>query len=68
VSQWDATIPIATSDLQPGGLVFFDGLSHVGIYIGGGGFIHAPHIGTVVQISTLDGYWAANLDGARRIP
>lgn len=68
VSQWDATIPIATSDLQPGDLVFFDGLSHVGIYIGGGEFIHAPHTGTVVQVSTLDGYWAANLDGARRVP
>jgi len=68
VSQWDATIPISTSDLQPGDLVFFDGLSHVGIYIGGGQFIHAPHTGTVVQISDLSGYWAANLDGARRVP
>ncbi|MGD0715933.1 MAG: NlpC/P60 family protein [Gaiellaceae bacterium] len=68
VSQWNATIPIATTDLQPGDLVFFDGLGHVGIYIGGGQFIHAPYTGTVVQIASLSGHWAANLDGARRVP
>ncbi len=68
VAQWNATIPISTSELQPGDLVFFDGLGHVGIYIGGGQFIHAPHTGTVVQIATLSGYWAEHLDGARRVP
>jgi len=68
VSQWDATLPISTSDVQPGDLVFFDGLGHVGIYIGGGQFIHAPHPGTVVQIGDLSGYWSAHLDGARRVP
>ena len=40
-------------DLQPGDLVFFSGLGHVGIYIGGGQFIHAPHTGDVVKISSL---------------
>jgi peptidoglycan DL-endopeptidase CwlO len=68
VSQWNATTPIPTSSLAPGDLVFFDGLSHVGIYIGNGQFIHAPHTGTVVQIASLSGYWAAHLDGARRVP
>lgn len=68
VSQWDVTEPIPASDIEPGDLLFFDGLSHVGIYIGGDQFIHAPHTGTVVQISSLSGYWAANLDGARRVP
>jgi cell wall-associated NlpC family hydrolase len=68
VAQWNATIPISTSELQAGDLVFFDGLGHVGIYIGGGQFIHAPHTGTVVQISALSGYWAQHLDGARRVP
>jgi cell wall-associated NlpC family hydrolase len=68
VSQWNATTSIPTSALAPGDLVFFDGLSHVGIYIGGGQFIHAPHTGTVVQIASLSGYWAAHLDGARRVP
>jgi cell wall-associated NlpC family hydrolase len=68
VSQWDATEPISTSELEPGDLVFFDGLGHVGIYIGGGQFIHAPHTGTVVQIASLSGYWLEHLDGARRVP
>jgi cell wall-associated NlpC family hydrolase len=68
VSQWNATIPIPTGALAPGDLVFFDGLSHVGIYIGNGQFIHAPHTGTVVQIASLSGYWLAHLDGARRVP
>jgi cell wall-associated NlpC family hydrolase len=44
VAQWNATRSIATSELQPGDLVFFDGLGHVGIYIGGGQFIHAAHL------------------------
>jgi cell wall-associated NlpC family hydrolase len=68
VAQWGATTPISASDLQPGDLVFFDGLGHVGIYIGAGQFIHAPHTGTVVQIASLSGYWATHLDGARRVP
>ena len=67
VAQWDATLPISTSDLQPGDLVFFDGLGHVGIYIGNGEFIHAPHTGTVVQVASLSGYWLEHLDGARRV-
>ena len=45
--------PVAYGDLQPGDLVFFSGLGHVGIYIGGGQFIHAPHTGDVVKISSL---------------
>jgi len=68
VAQWDATLPISTSELQPGDLLFFDHLGHVGIYIGGGQFVHAPHTGTVVQIASLSGYYSANLDGARRVP
>ena len=35
--------------LKPGDLVFFDGAGHVGIYVGHGRFIHAPHTGTVVR-------------------
>jgi cell wall-associated NlpC family hydrolase len=66
-AQWGMGVPVARSDLQPGDLVFFDGLGHVGIYIGNGEFIHAPHTGTVVQISSLSGWYAANYDGARRI-
>jgi cell wall-associated NlpC family hydrolase len=39
-----------------------------GIYIGGGQFIHAPHTGDVVKISSLDDSWyAGNWVGARRL-
>ena len=51
--------------LQPGDLVFFDGLGHVGLYIGHGRFIHAPHSGTTVSIDTLSHH--GSYDGARRI-
>jgi cell wall-associated NlpC family hydrolase len=69
VAQWNATQPIARGDLQPGDLVFFDGLSHVGIYIGGNQFIHAPHTGDVVRVSSLGESWyASHFDGARRVP
>ena len=66
-AQWNVGVPVARSDLQPGDLVFFDGLGHVGLYIGGDEFIHAPHTGTVVQISSLSGWYADTYVGARRI-
>jgi cell wall-associated NlpC family hydrolase len=67
-AQWGYGVPVARSDLQPGDLVFFDGLGHVGIYVGGDQFIHSPHSGDVVRISSLsDAWYAATYDGARRI-
>jgi cell wall-associated NlpC family hydrolase len=60
--------PVSMGQLQPGDLVFFSGASHVGIYIGGGQFIHAPHTGDVVKISSLsDSWYASTWVGARRI-
>ena len=60
--------PVSRSELQPGDLVFFDGLGHVGIYIGGGQFVHAPHTGDVVKISSLgDAGTRRRYVGARRI-
>jgi cell wall-associated NlpC family hydrolase len=53
--------------LKPGDLVFFDREGHVGIYVGHSRFIHAPHSGTVVSISTLSGWYGARYDGARRL-
>ncbi|HEY5057923.1 MAG TPA: C40 family peptidase [Gaiellaceae bacterium] len=53
--------------MKPGDLVFFDGAGHVGIYVGHDRFIHAPHSGTVVRISTLKGWYSERFDGARRI-
>ncbi len=66
--QYGYGVPVSRDQLQPGDLVFFDGLGHVGIYIGGGQFVHAPHTGDVVKISSLDEAWyAATYVGARRI-
>ena len=66
-AQWNVGVAVSRDQLQPGDLVFFNGLGHVGIYIGGGQFIHAPHTGDVVKISSLGGYYASNFVGARRI-
>jgi cell wall-associated NlpC family hydrolase len=67
VAQFEVGRRIARSSLQPGDLVFFDGLGHVGLYIGGGRFIHAPHSGTSVSVDSLDGWYASRYDGARRL-
>jgi peptidoglycan DL-endopeptidase CwlO len=64
VAQWDATDPISSP--APGDLVFFNGLGHVGIYIGGGRFVDAPHTGSVVRIDSLSSF--GGYDGARRVP
>jgi cell wall-associated NlpC family hydrolase len=58
-AQWnEGTRILSPDDLAPGDLVFFhpgpSGPGHVGIYIGGGEFIHAPHTGDVVKISSLN--------------
>ncbi len=66
-AQYGAGVPVSMGELQPGDLVFFYGLGHVGIYIGGGSFIHAPHTGDVVKISSLSGSYASSFVGARRI-
>jgi peptidoglycan DL-endopeptidase CwlO len=58
---------VSRENLQPGDLVFFSGLSHMGLYIGGGQFIHAPHTGDVVKISSLSGWYASSYVGARRL-
>jgi peptidoglycan DL-endopeptidase CwlO len=59
---------VSRDQLQPGDLVFFDGLGHMGIYIGGDSFIHAPHTGDVVKISSLnDSWYASGYVGAKRV-
>jgi cell wall-associated NlpC family hydrolase len=68
VSLWSSGAQVSRDQLAPGDLVFFYGLEHVGIYLGGGLFIHAPHTGTVVQISSLNSSWYSSAyDGAVRI-
>jgi cell wall-associated NlpC family hydrolase len=63
---------VATEELQPGDVLVFAntyrrGLSHVGIYIGDGQFVHAVDERHGVQINNLsDGYWAPRLVAAAR--
>jgi cell wall-associated NlpC family hydrolase len=67
-SQYGMGSPVSRDQLEPGDLVFFNGLGHAGIYIGGGQFIHAPHTGDVVKISSLsDSWYAATWVGGRRL-
>ena len=54
-----------TGALRAGDLVFFSGLGHVGIYAGGGKFIHAPRSGTTVRWSRLSSH--GSYYGARRV-
>ena len=64
-SQYGRGRSVSRSSLRPGDLVFFYGLNHVGIYGGGGKYIHAPRRGTTVRWSSLasnPGYY-----GARRL-
>ena len=66
-AQYYASQPVSRWELQPGDLVFFySGLGHVGVYIGGGQFIHASDSGVVVA-SLYSSYWAGNYYGAGRI-
>lgn len=63
--QWDDTVRISYSDLQPGDLVFFyEPVEHVGIYVGNGTMIDAPHTGANVE---YDSIWWSGLDGFGRV-
>ncbi|WP_255436822.1 C40 family peptidase [Rhodanobacter sp. PCA2] len=72
-SQFLAGLKVKRADMKPGDLVFFHTggrrhrVSHVGIYISNGRFIHAPTYGKSVQISSLEeAYWARHFVGAKR--
>ncbi|CAM5538184.1 hypothetical protein SXANM310S_00528 [Streptomyces xanthochromogenes] len=54
-TQINAGSRVTRAELQPGDLVFFySGISHVGLYIGGGQMIHAPHPGAPVRVAPID--------------
>lgn len=62
---------VKRAELKPGDLVFFNTLrrtfSHVGIYIGGDKFIHAPRPGGEIRVESMGvSYWAKRFTGARR--
>ena len=64
---------VSKANLQPGDIVFFagtggSGITHVGIYVGGGQFIHSPNSRSTVSYADLtSGYWANHYYGARRV-
>lgn len=71
-AQFLAGLKVKRADMKPGDLVFFHThgkrrISHVGIYISNGRFIHSPTTGKSVEISSLNsGYWAKRFAGAKR--
>lgn len=74
-SQFLAGLKVDRGDMQPGDLVFFrtagrrgqGRISHVGIYIANGQFIHSPSRGKTVRVDSLDeSYWAQRFAGAKR--
>ena len=72
-AQFLAGLKVNRKDMQPGDLVFFrtagrrGRISHVGIYIDNGQFIHSPSHGQTVRVDNLaDAYWARHFAGAKR--
>ena len=75
--QWQTGEKVSLSEIQPGDLVFFkntwtsgykDGVSHVGIYIGNGQFVHnSSGAGETVISSLSEDYYAKHYLGARRV-
>ena len=67
-AQMDMGRSVGRGNLKPGDLVFFSGASHVGLYLGRGRFIHAPHSGARVTVASLgDPWFSSAYDGARRL-
>ncbi|MDH4102958.1 MAG: C40 family peptidase [Thermoleophilia bacterium] len=59
---------VSAARLEPGDVLFFEGLGHVGLYLGRGRMVHAPQTGRRVEVIRLDGTnYGARLIGARRV-
>lgn len=70
--QWEYGVEVSKDELQPGDLVFFQntykaGISHIGIYVGDGQFIHSSSNGGVVYSDLNSNYYTSHYYGARRI-
>jgi cell wall-associated NlpC family hydrolase len=67
--QWLEGRRIDSTQLVPGDMVFFhpkaDGPGHVGMYVGDGKFVHAPHTGDVVKVSELADYASGYMGAVR---
>jgi cell wall-associated NlpC family hydrolase len=58
---------VSRSRLQPGDVLFFSGLGHVGLYVGSGRMVHAPYSGRLVEIVRLrSSHYGRRLVGVRR--
>jgi cell wall-associated NlpC family hydrolase len=64
---YDLGRPVERSQMKVGDLVFFSGIGHMGIYIGRGRMVHAPHSGARVEVVRLEGSYFGRLAGVRRI-
>ena len=58
-SQMGVGTPVSYDELQPGDLVFTYGGDHVGIYVGGGQYIHAPQPGDSVKVGNITSFYCA---------
>lgn len=71
LAAWQQGPEVAATQLATGDLVFFGSggvVSHVGIYVGDGRFVHAPSTGGTVRLDRMDGrYWQTRYSGARRV-
>ncbi len=66
-SQWAALPHVSLSDLQPGDLVYYNGIGHVAMYVGGGMIIDAPTEGQPVRELSMNTAWySSTVDGAAR--
>ena len=64
--QYDDTVHVPLSDMEPGDLIFYDEggvIGHVTMYIGGGQMVQAPETGEDVQVTAI---WSNGLVGAGR--
>lgn len=57
---------VSYKNLQPGDLMFFRGLGHVGMYVGKGKMIHSPSTGKTVRVEKVSGWRKASFAGAVR--
>lgn len=72
LQQATAGVYVSRNNLQVGDMIFFrtigNRISHVGMYVGNGRFVHSPRTGKSVQISSLDNkYWSSRYATARRV-
>lgn len=66
-AQWKSLPKVSLNSLKPGDLiVFYSGASHIGIYIGGGKFVHAANPSRPVSVDSFSGYYRRNAIGAVR--